>query len=253
MGNLLSYNTSFYWEDTQTDRGQYILELNAALVAANDFGDDIYRTDDFFSITLSWGVLFEFIYSMQFDNAAERLLFPWLTEVQHQTLIGLLQFFYTTSPAMAATLEQLDEEFPNENNSLVGLRIDPLPTAIYVHNIHSWENFHRQYVTGFNRKRRVAESEYFRRFFAPQLRVSASEINRLIKRGSVHPIFKRLDLPTIIQDDTTLHGEQAQMHFTDKNKSALNIDGTWKHNHCEIPSEACEQLILWGFLLPENV
>jgi hypothetical protein len=37
-------------------------------------------------------------------------------------------------------------------------------------------------------------------------------------------------------------------------EGALNIDGTWKHNGGidTIPSEMAEQLVSWGFTLPNN-
>ena len=57
-------------------------------------------------------------------------------------------------------------------------------------------------------------------------------------------MFSRIDPPKV-------KGEQVHIHFGDK--SALNIDGTWKHAFKgEIPEEACKILNDWGFILPDS-
>jgi hypothetical protein len=73
--------------------------------------------------------------------------------------------------------------------------------------------------------------------------VTAGGINNLIELKQTHIFFKRVDTPKIF-------GEQMHIHLNDKNKSALNLDGSWKHGKCEIPTEAKEILIGWGFTLP---
>ncbi len=70
--------------------------------------------------------------------------------------------------------------------------------------------------------------------------ISANRINDLIKRKLTHIFFKRVDTPKII-------GEQMHIHLHDEDASALNIDGSWKHGGCDIPTEAKQILIGWGF------
>jgi hypothetical protein len=72
------------------------------------------------------------------------------------------------------------------------------------------------------------------------LDITAGGINRLILLKHTHTFFKRVDTPKVT-------GEQMHIHFNDKNLSALNIDGTWKHGGCDIPTEAKPILIAWGF------
>lgn len=70
--------------------------------------------------------------------------------------------------------------------------------------------------------------------------ISANRINDLISKKLTHTFFKRVDTSKI-------KGEQMHIHFNDKAESALNVDGTWKHGSCEIPTEAKQILIGWGF------
>jgi hypothetical protein len=73
--------------------------------------------------------------------------------------------------------------------------------------------------------------------------ITAGGINNLIILKQTHIFFKRVDTPKIL-------GEQLHIHLNDTNKSALNLDGSWKHGNCEIPIEAKEILVGWGFTMP---
>jgi hypothetical protein len=252
MANLLAYKDTFFWEDASTDRGINIQELNSAIIDARNWGDSLYKTPDLFEIELEWGDFFEFIYSVGYDEKARKERYPWMTSIQHQTLIGLLSFFKITTPLNAIHLDALKEEYPREVNSMVGLYCDRLDNT-YVYDQSSWERLHSAYVESFDRAKRIEEREYFQNFFAPGLRATPNQINQMIEKKQVNHIFLRLDVPKQGTDGTVLHNEKVQMHFADKKKSALNIDGTWKHGGLVIPDEACEQLIQWGFLLPENL
>jgi hypothetical protein len=251
MGNLLSDKESFIWEDSTIDRSEAISELNAALNEATDYEDLIFRVPDLDEINLTWGNFTEAVYS-SYDEETRRLRFPWLSEMHHQTLIGLMQFFHRPTPLGATDLNSLSAEFADANNGLTGFNTAPTEER-YVFDFHSWRDWHQKYVSKFSRAERILKRTYFKKFFVPKLQVPPNYIKRLIQLGQAHPIFERLDTPTTVANDTTLHHEQVQMHFKDKKKCALNINGVWKHNQFEIPSDACDQLISWGFLLPENV
>ncbi|MFT3826396.1 MAG: hypothetical protein QM731_20905 [Chitinophagaceae bacterium] len=252
MANLLSYKESFVWEDSVIDRGVQIQELNIALDRARDLGDDIFKVPDLFNINLSWGDFFEFVYDTAFDDHARQLRFPWLSQAQHQTLIALLHFFSNATPRPSNNVQDLNEEYPDQSNSLIGIYSDQLPED-YVYDEETWSDLHRRWVTLFSRNERNRQRKYFRRFFYPELLEDPNRINYMIKKGQVHSFFKRIDIPKFGGDGNPLHGEQVQIHFNDKGKSALNIDGTWKHGECKIPEAACEQLIEWGFLLPDDI
>lgn len=70
--------------------------------------------------------------------------------------------------------------------------------------------------------------------------ISANRINDLIHRKLTHTFFKRVDTSKI-------KGEQMHIHFNDDDESALNVDGSWKHGKCDIPTEAKQLLVDWGF------
>ena len=83
---------------------------------------------------------------------------------------------------------------------------------------------------------------YFHEFFIPILTIKAGSLKESIRRGREHRIFKRLDLPSVVENDITLHGEQIQMHFNDTGRSALNMNGEWKHGGFSIPIQAIENV-----------
>lgn len=245
MGNLLSDRDSFMWEDVTIDRGNAILELNEALVEARRFGDNIFISPDFYSIQLSWGDLIQTVFARQYEEI--RNLFPWLTQLQHTTLIGLFGFLRVTTPNGAQTIEELDEEFKASNNGRAGIQTDVVPQR-YVSSRTSWLEWHMIYVTN-TPTIRFNQYSYFKLFYKPHLSVPPNQINQSIAADQTHPIFRRLDTPTFV-DGVPQHNEQIHMTFEDD--TALNIDGTWKHPNCRIPVEARRQLLTWGFLLPED-
>jgi hypothetical protein len=141
----------------------------------------------------------------------------------------------------------LNKEFEHENNGLFGVT----PSGnFYVSCKHSWFNLHNSFLNR-NYHLRNTNPQYFKKFYKPELRKPANQIQESIDRNQVDPLFKRIDDPFHLAGDKTLHGEQIQMHFNDDDKSALNIDGTWKHKKFDLPNRIKDQLIEWGFVLPD--
>lgn len=107
------------------------------------------------------------------------------------------------------------------------------------------------HFTAFDLKQRSKKEVYFDEFFVPYLRVPPGSINIAIRRKTINPMFKRIDIPNNSPKGNLLHGEKIQIHFADNGKSALNIDGTWKHGKLDLTKEVKETLIGWGFKLPK--
>ena len=252
MANLISYKSSFIWENPIAFAdGEFISQLNEALVNSRANGDNIYATHGLKNIILSWGDFIDFIYHNAYEADERIKRFPWMTQMQHSTLINIFKFFSAETPAKSIDLESLEREFPKENNSLVGFNCNQKPNN-YVYDIQSWFSFHRVYVSNMAYSERCKNYNYFKKFFKENLTVHANQIENEIKKNRVNALFKRLDIPKQVDDTKILHNEKIQMHFNDKNGSALNIDGTWKHSKFKMPIDVCETLSKWGFLLPSE-
>lgn len=241
--NLLLHIESFDWDDLTLDRSNQMDDLDLVIEQALD--DMIYGHPNCFNFLLSWGLFHELLV---LDEEERRVFTGWLSHAHQITLINLWNRSIT--PKSSFTLDDLENEFQNSNNGMLGLDV-PVQHNKQVFCKNSWIEFHRAYVKS-NPELRRTNLEYFRKFYVPELRETPNQINALIRRQRVHQIFDRLDGPTQVNDEITLHAEQFHMHFRDNEQSALNIDGTWKHGGFNIPLEACQQLEEWGFLLPEE-
>jgi hypothetical protein len=245
MGNLLSYRQSFCWDDTRLDRGEAILDLNDALDSARSFGDFIFRSADHFNATIGESDFFQFIYETQYDEEKRREVLPWLTQLQHNTLIYLLSFFQNTTNNNATSLAELENEFPNDNNGLVGL-VCEIPPNSYVKCSRSWWQWHSIYVFT-NAQVRHQDYSYFKKFHNGELSTPLNQIQQEIANNQVDDFFESIHSPKIPH-------EKIHIHFT--NGSALNIDGSWKHlndkKDKKIPLNARMLLLDWGFVLPSN-
>jgi hypothetical protein len=224
------------------------MALNEAIDSAREFGDKIYGVPDFFQIDLSWGNLFNFLWETSYDEELRKNRFPWLTQLQHTTLLTLTSLFQSQTPGHSTSLQSLNDEFSDENNGLIGLYL-PNPPMTYVYNSQTWEKWHKVYVTT-NIEVRYSDYRYFKRFYEPVLNRSINQINIAIRADQMHPFFDRIDQPTI-RINGVLHREKIQIHFS--NGAALYIDGTWKHGGGDIPVEARKQLLNLGFLLPKDL
>jgi len=231
--NLLIHIESFSWDILTVNRTTELNDLAIVINAIKNKEDVIYSHPDTYLIKLSWGDLYKIL---SFDEETRRMSCSWLSHDHQKTLIKL--FSHSISKRPSYNINDLDEEFVNGINGMLG--IDSTVANKYVYNQSSYDALRAYYLK--------PEPEIFRH----ALIVPGNEINGLIVRNQTHPIFKRLDLPKQIEDQKTLHGEQIQIHFNDKNKSCLNIDGTWKHGSFIIPEEVKEILRAWGFSLPNE-
>jgi len=153
-------------------------------------------------------------------EAAERLF-------QYPAEAILLLNFYRAVPSDRSTIlvfkDELNLENPNLSDPPLPNSFAHIPFALNIEELNDWLNH-----------------------FQPQanrLKVSANQIQQLINTNQTESIFRRIDMPKIL-------GEQIHIHFKDENESALNVDGTWKHGGFNIPNDAKEELLNWGFILP---
>jgi len=240
--NLLLHLESFTWADLSVDKSYLLDDLAIAIDSINKHGDKIFNEVGVYTTELPWGNLYQLI---TLDSETKLRLCPWLTK-QHQITIGKI-FSRSITAKSSRSLSDLNSEFPGGNNAWLGLSPVDLPT--YVSNQLSWKNLHRNYI--YVTYAAIAkDTAYFHQFYVPKLMTPAGTIKTRLKKKQEHPIFDRLDTPTTVENDTTLHGEQVQIHFTDKGKSALNMNGEWKHGKFDIPNEAKKRLTEWGFKLP---
>lgn len=73
---------------------------------------------------------------------------------------------------------------------------------------------------------------------------SVNKMNKEIRTGQAPGEVKRADKGKV-------KGEQDHVHFNDKNKSALNEDGTWKHGGAVLKQKTLEWLEKFGWVLPK--
>lgn len=246
MGNLLSFEDSFTWVDTQ-DRNEHIKNLSIALNSALGNEDSRYRTINLFKGANS---IFSFLWGegSSFEGFSKK--YPWIFESTYRTLTNIAPLIQGTTINDASNLKELNRDFPGENNGYFGFCCEC--DDHLVHDYGTWFEFHRKYVSLLLVRSKRENIKYIKRFYTPSLPSSGYQINKAIETNQVHPVFKRLDNPTVIADNQTLHNEKIQMHFNDEKKSALNIDGTWKHGGFDISPKALIQLEQWGFLLPDK-
>lgn len=253
MINLLTYKESFLWEDTTLNRSQFIRKLNDAILISKQYGDSHFKTEDFNLLVVSWGNLMEFVFNYGYDESQRLSKFPWMSQIEHTTLIQILSTFKNTTIQNSNDLLQMDAEYGQNKNAFIGFEINE-EIDKYVSCIISLDHVHNNYASNLNRQERLANSKYFINHYTKHsLKVESSSINNLIARRQTHHLFKRLDSPKTDRNGSILHGESFHMHFKDKNNSCLGIGGDWKHGGFDIPNDVCEILVEWGFVLPENL
>lgn len=245
MANLLLSLDSFSWHDLTINRAIEMDDLILAVDEVDTLEDTIFGHPDAYIPNLGWETVNDIIACSE----EEYRLFTggWFTH-DHQKI--LIKLWRNPTPGDARTLDEMnaEHEFENKNNGYIGCFFEPLPEKM-VYNIPSLYQLHQIYTKN-NQNLRKTESTYFYQHYKPELLVPINHINDLINRKQVHSSFERLDSPSLSPDGQVLHGEQIGMHFNDKNKSCLYIDGTWKHGIFDIPSTAKDQLEAWGFILP---
>jgi len=246
MANLLSYKPSFLWEDTTIDRGESINNLNLTIQRVKEYKDEIFKTPDFEDINLTWGNFFEFVYGHGFDAEQRITRFPWMTQIQHTTLVYMLGSFKNTTVLNAVDLEMIREELEGTNCGNIGFDCTPKPES-FVCCVNSLDELHRKFVSNFNYVQRCQNFRYFKKFFLPELTISLNQIQNGIETGKYPKDIIRID-------DAKVVGEKVHIHFGGRYPCALNIDGTWKHpnDKYKIPVDCREVLCRIGFLLPDE-
>jgi len=240
--NLLFHLDSFSWEELSIDRSKELDDLAQALTCISDSEDQIFGHPFCYLQQLSWGAVYQII---SFDDEKKNEVCPWLRHDHQKTLTKL--FNRAISPQQSDTLDRLKQEFKNENNGWIGIQAIEQPE--YVFSKVSWVIFHQSFVSK-NYTTISKDTEYFKMFYIPQLRIAPNKINQLIDKKQVPDIIDRLDTPTHVDDYKTLHGEQIQIHFKDDKKSALYLNGTWKHHGFDLSNEVKRFLIDLGFIIP---
>ncbi|NRD18602.1 hypothetical protein HNV08_00975 [Winogradskyella eckloniae] len=249
MGYLLSLIETFKWEDTSLDRSDYIHKLNEVILESKEY-DELYKTKSFNEIQLSWGNFIEFVLYYGYDSDTRKERFPWMSQTQHTTLIQIIISFKNTLSIETTELNDFKTICKSMNCNHIGFKQSAEITN-YISCMDSYKEFHYNIVSGFNREERKANKKYFLKFFNAQLKVDPNQIRQIIHRNQCPRSIIRLDTPTLNSNGEKLHEELIQVHF--KDKSALNIDGTWKHGNSNLSDEICNTLIDWGFMLPENL
>ncbi len=247
MGNLITYNSSLDWTKANIDRGAAINEFNEAIMAANNSNDNLYLHPSIFNTGEPSLNLFMLIWS---GYDAFKLIYPWINEPQFQIMSSLMNYF-KQSPNNSASLQHLEEHTGCRNNAWIGLQ--SICAEFLVFDKTTWTKFHERFVSSFDRLQRQQNLKYFKEFYKPTLKTTTNKINDLIRLSRVSTWFERADAPHTDINGKLLHGEKIHIHFTDASNSALNIDGTWKHGGFLLPEDVLDQLVEWGFVLPENI
>ncbi len=242
MANLLLNVDSFSWRNLKIDRSHEMEDLGLAVGTAIDNDDEIIGHPDAFVDNLGWGSIDDLITCTE-----EELQFftnGWFTGDFKTTLLKLRR----THKGLR-NLEELEDACQGQNNGWIGCYFREKPDKM-VYDEDSWESLHASFVSQ-NPSLRKTNPNYFYKHYVPSLTIPESQINQLIKQKRVHRCFVRLDTPSLSPTGEVLHGEKIGIHFGNEvNKACLYIDGTWKHGNGTIPSEAKQQLLEWGFVLP---
>lgn len=230
--NLLIHTPSFDWKDIAISRAnalETLIVLQTTIRDEEDYNCTIYKSSELDNLIFEWGCFHDF-WDIDFDfdtiNAA------WISKYVQPMTGGIIDWvLYRSQASNFLGVTDLDAEFQNDANAYIGL---DEKTQRLVYDANSYNAFKISLIP------------------SPEP-VNWSKIRREIELGNILPnIFERLD--SIIKTDSKgkpIHGQQVHIHF--KNGNALNIDGTWKHNYKkeEIPTEAKEYLLKWGFTLPK--
>lgn len=241
MRNLISYNSSFIWNDKFRDRNSCIDSFNKFYLAAKD-QDKFYLKQDLFIVADS--ILPEIAAYKSFPDL--KSIFPWLTPDSYSNLGILLQMKDTSVISNNInTYSTPEHEF--NNSSWMGICVQEITN--YAFDLPSWKNIHMMFVMNFSRSQRKENTKYFKKFSVGHLIVDLNQIRRKIRNGT-YSDFIRIDIPQQ-RAGISIHNQQIHIHLA--SGGALNIDGSWKHNETTISNTAAEHLVEIGFILPENL
>ena len=235
--NLLFDNTCIDWENLSINRSECLENIQEVISQVIIDENRNFKPISFDYLTFLSGENRLEIHRLFEIEVLRELNAEWFLPYAYSTFSQIYTFPLT--PELADNLDDLKSEFPDDCNALLSCNSED---SEVVYDLLSYAEI---------KNNCIAIQENLNR---PRLKVSANEINNLIKTRFKH-LFERLDIPTKTVVGN-LHKEQIQIHLNNgatKNIGALNIDGTWKHKPSSqtyrIPNEAREKLLEWGFRL----
>jgi hypothetical protein len=225
--NLLFDNNSIDWENMSVDLSDCFDKLQEVIGQNQEDENSRFKSRSFDDMKFSWGEIHELFQ----ENKLEELNAAWFKPIAYSTFSQIYAF--PLSENEADNLEDLNAEFPEDCNGLLGCKQEQ---EYLVFDLNSYF---------------ALRTECER----PKLKFGANQIQQLINTQYKH-LFERIDTPTITEQGN-LHSEQIQIHLNSgstKNIGALNLDGTWKHlpenKYLPISNDAKKLLLEWGFRLP---
>lgn len=138
-GNLLIDIDSFCWNDLTIDRTNAMNLMFEANDLAREYGDELYGHPNLWNIELTEGSFFHDIFSWTEDERHTKL--PWLGDIALSSLTFM--FNYSTTDCKCENLADMDVEFENGLNGIVGCL--ETKTDSYVKDEVSWYNWHRNH------------------------------------------------------------------------------------------------------------
>jgi hypothetical protein len=137
--NLLIDSESYNWEwdfDSENDRTDSVLKFQDAYEKATQYGDIIFNSANFDAIA-------EFIETVSIYSNA-KTAYPWLSQTDQEFIVHQLLFRIPT-PDAATNLNELDAEFPTQNNGILHIG-DTEGVARYVFDKDTWHQLHIEYL-----------------------------------------------------------------------------------------------------------
>lgn len=256
-GKLLNYVESFNWSNKDLDRSIALQNYNDALIEAREVGDQVFCPETMYNPE-NRDIIFQFMWFNGYHSYEQlKVHYEWLKVEDFQLLLILPSFLGSSTPNSSNQWDEFNEEFNEENRSLLGLKSDNSQDPL-VYDKDTHRKFHSNYVATFDFDKQKAQYKYFKEYHKPRLKLDVGEIKSLIEREQVSKRFVRLDPPPTSPDGSPIHGQQIHIHFQIKDtECALNLDGTWKHPptnplNDRINTDICSTLSEWGFCLPED-
>jgi hypothetical protein len=134
--NLLHDINSFTCNDLSINKS---IELDNFILthdyAIND-GANVFRNNNVWTLSFNWGYFHELLF---WDENERKAKVSWLSQIQQEFLMHSFNEQPTT-PLSATTISEVNLEFPNNCNGLIGCEYNPKPQS-FVWNIESYQLF----------------------------------------------------------------------------------------------------------------
>ena len=241
--NLLFDTNSIDWENLSINRSECLENIQEVISQVIIDENRNFKPISFDDLTFLSGENRLEIHRLFEIEVLRELNAEWFLPYAYSTFSQIYTFPLT--PNLADNLNDLKSEFADDCNALLSCNSEDSEVVYDLLSYAAIKNNCKAIQDDLNK---------------PRLSVPSSQIEHLIKTHLKH-LFDRLDVPTKTPKGT-LHEEQIHIHIYLKSNSgkkkhigALNIDGTWKHKPSsethQIPNEAKEKLLEWGFRLPD--